>query len=213
MVALVPQPRQMPPPAFDKDGLHAVFKDVTEHYAYQSFGFIFDERGAQFNNGEDDVVELRPALFRIQAKMDGPDLLTGPMAAEKAKRIFEIAGEHLGVENFLQCAIQVIASVDAPNQDAQTFVAEHLLRDPKHAKVLGDDFFGGGVRFRRLCPDEGGEDSLSIEPNVNDNSLVFLELQRSRAAMVAPLTLSQASEWTDDAFDFLAGPTTQLLSS
>lgn len=213
MVALVPQPRQMPPPAFDKDALQAVFADVIRDYPYQSFGFIFEDRGAQFSNGEDDVVELRPALFRIHAKMDGPDLLTGPMAAKKAKRIFELASERLAAAAFIQCAIQVIASVDAPNQDAQTFVAEHLLRDPKHAKVLGDDYFGGGVRFRRLCPDEGGEDSLSIEPDVNDNSLVFLELQRSRAATVGPLTLEQASEWTDDAFEFLAGPTTQLLSS
>ena len=212
MVALVPQPRKMPPPPFDKDELQRVFAEVIRHHPYQSFEFIFDSRGAQFNNGEDDTVELRPALFRVQAKMDGPDLLTGPMAADKAGRILKIASERLQVGSFLQCAIQIIASVDAPKEDARAFVAEQLLRDADQAAELGPDYFGGGVRFRRIRVEEGGEDSLSVEPNVNDNSLVYLDHQVSRSAIAAPLTLDQASTWTNDAFEFLAGPTTRLLS-
>lgn len=213
MVALVPQPRQMPPPGFDNEELQGTFSDVIRQYPYQSFEFIFDGRGAQFHNGEDDGVELRPALFRVQARMDGPDLLTGPMAAEKAARIMEIASERLKVDSFLQCAIQIIASVDAPSGDARAFVAEQLLRDANQATKLGEDYFGGGVRFRRLCTDEGGEDSLSVEPDIRDNSLVFIDHQVTRAAIATPLTLDQASTWTTDAFDFLAGPTTELLSS
>jgi hypothetical protein len=213
VVALVPQPRQMPPPPFDRDALQAIFGEVVPQYPYQSFEFIFDGRGALFHNGEDDTMELRPALFRLQAKMDGPDLLTGPMAAEKATRIMEIAAEKLNVEAFLQCVIQIIAAVDAPNGDALSFVGEKLLHDPAQATGLGEGWFGGGVRFRAIREDEGGEDSLSIEPNVNDNSLVHLDHQILRAAISTPLTLEQASGWTDDAFSFLAGPTAELLSS
>jgi hypothetical protein len=213
MVALVPQPRQMPLPPFDKDALQGIFSEVIPDYPYQSFEFIFDGRGALFHNGEDDTVELRPALFRIQAKMDGPDLLTGPMAAEKATRIMETAAERLNVEAFLQCGIQIIAAVDAPNGDARAFVAEKLLRDPGQATRLGEGYFGGGVRFRAIREEEGGEDSLSVEPNVNDNSLVHLDHQVRRTAITSPLSLEQASTWTNDAFELLAGPTTELLSS
>lgn len=213
MVALVPQPRQMPLPPFDRDALQGIFSEVIPDYPYQSFEFIFDGRGALFHNGEDDTVELRPALFRIQAKMDGPDLLTGPMAAEKAMRIMRIAAERLHVEAFLQCAVQIIAAVDAPNEDARAFVAEKLLRDPEQATGLGEGYFGGGVRFRAIREEEGGEDSLSVEPNVNDNSLVHLDHQVTRTAITAPLSLGQASDWTNGAFEFLAGPTTELLSS
>jgi hypothetical protein len=213
MVALVPQPRQMPPPGFDKDELQRIFSDVIRHHSYQSFEFIFDGRGAQFSNGENDLVELRPALLRVQAKMDGLEVLPAPSAAEKAERIFKIASERLQLERFLQCAIQVVAFIDAPSGDAQAFVAEHLLKDGEQAKVLGPEFFGGGVRFRRLRPLEGGEDSLSIEPSVHDNSLVFLEYQVNRSATASPLTLPETAAWTSDALDFLAGPTIQLLSS
>lgn len=213
MVALVPQPRQMPLPPFDKDALQGIFSAVIRDYPYQSFEFIFDGRGALLHNGEDDTVELRPALFRILAKMDGPDLLTGPMAAEKATRIMGTAAEQLGIEAFIQCAVQIIGAVSAPHGDAQAFVAEKLLRDPTQASGLGEGYFGGGVRFRAIRDEEGGEDSLSIEPNVNDNSLVHLDHQVTRTAITAPISLDQASTWTNDAFDFLAGPTTELLSS
>jgi hypothetical protein len=213
MVALVPQPRQMPPPPFDRDELQRIFADVIRHHPYQSFEFIFDGRGAQFSNGEDDLVELRPALLRVQAKMDGPDLLPAPSAAEKSDRILKIATERLQLGSFLQCAIQIIASVDAPNEDARTFVAEHLLRDANQAAELGPEYFGGGVRFRRLRPEEGGEDSLSVEPNIHDNALVYLDHQVARVAVTGPLTLEQAATWTNDAFEFLAGRTMRLLSA
>jgi len=213
VVALAPQPRQMPPPPFDQGALHAAYQEVIADYRYQSFEFIFDGRGALFHNGEEDTVELRPALLRIQAKMDGPDLLTGPMAAEKASRIMEIASERLGPDAFVQCGIQIIGAVDAPEGDARKFVGEKLLRDPAQATTLGEGYFGGGVRYRAIRPEGGGEDSLSIEPFIHDNSLVHLDHQVARTAISRPFTLEQVSEWTDDAFAFLAGPTVELLSS
>lgn len=213
MLALQPQPREMPPPPFDKGDLQRIFADVIQHHSYQSFGFTPNDRGAIFGNNDDDLVELRPALLKIEAKMDGPDLLTTGAAEERALRVMKIATERLKIESFLQCAIQVIASVDAPEGDARTFVAKHLLRDPEQADGLGADFFGGGVRFRRLRTQERAEDNLSIEPDVNNNALVFVEYQRARAAVAEPLSLDQAKEWLNEAFEFVRVPTMALLSA
>lgn len=212
MLALQPQPREMPPPPFDKEELQRIFADVIRHHPYQAFGFTPNGRGAIFNNGEEDQVELRPALLRVAAKMDGPDLLTAGAAEEKAVRIMKTAAERLKIDNFLQCAVQIVASVDAPDGDARAFVGRHLLRDPDQASGLGADFFGGGVRFRRLRTQERGEDNLSIEPDVNDNSLVFVEFQLGRAAVAEPLSLEQAKDWLDEAFEFVRVPTMALLS-
>ncbi len=212
-VALVPQPQQMPPPAFDKGELQRIFADVIRHYPYEAFGFTQpNQRGAQFNNGPDDVVEFRPAAFQIQTKMDGPDLLTGPMASDKVAKIFKIAAERLKVAAFLQCHIQIIASVDAPDEDAKQFVAERLLHDIEQSDELGPDYFAGGVRFRRLVPPPPGEDSLSVEPDVNDNSLLYIDFQMARLAATGPIALDQASSWIGEAFDFVGGPTMRLLS-
>lgn len=213
VLALAPQPHQIPLPPFDRDALHQTYQEVTRTYPYQSFEFVFDGRGALFHNGEQDLVELRPALLRIQAQMDGPDLLVGPMAVEKVQRIMEIASEKLGPDVFISCGIQVIAAVDAPGGDALQFVGEQLLRDPAQASMLGDGFFGGGVRYRAIRADEGGEDSLSVEPFIHDNSLVHLDYQMNRATVGTPITLDRVSEWTQGAFEFLAGPTIELLSS
>lgn len=213
VVALVPQPRQIPPPPFDTDDLQRIFSEVIRAHPYQAFEFMFGGRGAQFNNGPDDSVEIRPALFQVQAKMDGPDLLTAPMAEAKAIRILKIASERLKVETFLQCAIQVVASVDAPGEDAKAFVAERLMHDGDQANELGPDYFGAGVRFRSPMADGTGEDSLSVEPFLQDNTLVFLDHQVARVAATQPLAgLDQVSTWISDAFEFLAGPTMRLLT-
>ncbi len=210
--SLVPQPRQMPPAPFDKDELQRIFAEVIRHYPYQAFGFTTNGRGAQFQNGPEDQVELRPAAFQIEAKMDGPDVLTGPMAAEKAAKIFKIAAERLKVEAFLHCAIKIVASVDAPDEDAKKFAAEQLLHDTEQAAELGPDYFAGGVRFRRLVEPQQGEDNLAVEPDINDNSLIYIDFQMMRVATTAPIPLDQMSTWISDAFDFLSGPTMRLLS-
>lgn len=211
-VMLVPQPRQMPPPAFDRDELQRIFADVGRHYPYQAFSFTANNRGAQFHNGPEDAVELRPAAFQIDAKMDGPEPLTGPMAADKASKVFKIAADRLKIEAFLQCGIELEASVDAPNDDAKLFVAEQLMHDGEQASELGPDYYGGGVRFRRLVPPPPGEDNLTVEPDVNDNSLVFVSFNRTRIAATGPILLDQMAEWVSESFDFISGPTMSLLA-
>lgn len=212
-VALAPQLTQIPPPAFDRDALQVVFAEITrEGFPYQQFGFLPSGRGAQFHNGDEDAVELRPALLQIQAKMNGPDLLTAPMATDKVARIFKVAAEHLGVEAFIQSAIQIVASVDAPEGDARSFAEAHLLHDAEQSKALGEGYFGGGVRFRRLFgPPPQGEDNLSIEPDVNDNTLLFVDFQSTRIATREIISLEQMSNRVSAAFEFVSEPTMRLL--
>lgn len=211
-VSLVPQPREIPPPPFATEDLQRIFSEVIRSYTYQSFEFVFNNRGAQFSNGPEDVVEIRPALFQVQAKMDGLDVLTASTANTKARKILKIASERLKVETFIQCSLRVVALVGVPSEDSKVFLAEHLMNDPEQALAaeLGADYFGGGVRFRRLIPDGSGEDAVSIEPFVGDFSQVWLDHQLVRGG--SPLQLDQVSSLISDAFDFVAGPTMQLLS-
>jgi hypothetical protein len=211
MLALQPQPREIPPPPFPQDKLQEIFAEVIRHHSYQSFGFTPNGRGALFKNSDDDVVELRPALLRVAAKMDSDDVLTSGAAQEKAMRIVKIAAAHLKIEAFLQCAVQVIGSMDAPGGDARAFLGGHLLRNNEQASTLGDGYFGGGVRYRCLYPGEG-EDNLSVEPDVNNNSLIFLAHHKERAGVTGPITVDDAETWIGEAFDFLKGPTMALLS-
>ncbi len=203
----------MPPPPFDKSALQGIFATVTESYSYQGFGFTPNGRGAQFGNGPDDFVELRPALLRIEAKMNGPDLLLADMAQEKASRILSIAADGLKIEGFLQCAIQIAASADAPSGDAKMFVAEQLMHGGQQAAKLGGNYFGAAVRFRDLREsDRPDEDDLSVEPDVNDNRLLYLDHKMARFAVTGPIGLDDVSTWMDEAFSFVNEPTMRLLS-
>jgi hypothetical protein len=211
-VALVPQPRQIPPPPFEVEDLQRIFSDVLRHHAYQSFEFTFGGRGAQFTNGPEDTVEIRPALFQVQAKMDGPDVLTASAATDKAQRILKIAADRLKVEGFLQSALQVLATVPAPDDDSVAFIGTHLMRNGEKAKILGPDYIAGGVRFRNLFEDRTGEEVVSIEPLLQDFSSLYVEYHAERVATAAPFSLDQASSWTAEAFEFVGGPTMALLS-
>ncbi|HEY2537381.1 MAG TPA: hypothetical protein VGI24_10410 [Solirubrobacteraceae bacterium] len=211
-VALAPQPRQMPPVPFDHGALQQIFAEITQDYPYQQFSFLPTGRGAQFHNGPEDAIELRPALLQIQAKMNGPDLLTAPMAGDKVTRVFSTAAERLDIPAFVQCAIQIVAAVDAPEDDAKKFIEGHMLHDSEQSAVLGDGFFGGGVKFRRIIglPLEG-EENLNVEPDVNDNKLLFIDFQSTHVALRGPISLEDMSSKINDAFDFVAGNTMQLL--
>jgi len=204
----------MPPPPFDHDALSAIFAELIPTDAYQGFTFTPDGRGAQFSNGQDDTVELRPMVFSIEAKMNGPDVLTVETAEAKVERVFSLAAEKLGVPEFLQCGIEIVAEVDAPGDDARAFVAETLMRGSQQAKVLGDGFFGGAVRFRNLRePGNPDEDDLSIEPDIHNDRLIFIDYKSSRAAITGPITIDQVSILIGEAFAFLDGPTMELLLS
>lgn len=214
-VSLVPQPRQMPLPPFEADDLQRVFADVIHSYAYQSFEFVFNRRGVKFVNDDEDFVELRPALFHIQARMDGPDVLTTDSAEKKAVRIFKTAAERLKVPGFMQCMIQIAAIAEVPgdNPNAKDFVAERLMGGGDHPDELGTGYFGGGVRFRRLAENGTGEDALIIEPFLQDNTQLFLNHQVAKLFLEEPLIdIDQMGSWVEDCFEFLSNPAMRLLS-
>jgi hypothetical protein len=213
-VQLGPQPRQMPPEPLKSTDLQAIFSEVIDKYPYQTFGFTPDQRGAIFNNGPEDIVELRPAQFQIQAKLDGQEPLGGETAERKVMRILRIAGARLEMETFLQGAIQIIALAAVPGQDpdAKAFVAEHLMADGNHPNILGPRYFGGGVKFRSIEPDQSGEEGLSVEPFVQDNRYIYIEHSVMRIAVGEPITLDNLSSLITEAFEFCAGPTMKLLT-
>lgn len=212
----------MPLPPFDRDALQRVFSDLVHRYPYQAFGFTPNGRGAIFQNGPEDAVELRPAEFKIQIKLDGAEPLYASTAEQKVSVILGLAGEHLGVETFLQGGVQIIAHAAVPGNepDAKAFVASHLMKSNVQAEHLGEGYFAGGVRFRRVDDDadstqgadNAGEDSLAIEPFLQDNTLVYLDYQLSRVAVQGPITLDHLSSWITESFAFLSGPTMSLLA-
>lgn len=214
-VALVPQPKELPPPAFDKEALQKVFGEIIMRDPYRAFEFIYNDRGIQLNNGPEDTVEIRPALLQVQIKMDDVDVLTPAAAEDKAIRIFKIAAERLHIPGYLQCAIQIRADVEVGDSadDGKAFVEHKLLADPELADALGEGYFGAGVRFRRLKePPEVGEDSLSIEPYVDPPKLVVVDHRITRQAATSPILPDQVSSWIGDGFEFVSNRAIQLLS-
>lgn len=214
MVQLGPQPKQMPPEPLKSADLQAIFSEVIDKYPYQSFGFTPDQRGAIFHNGPEDAVELRPAQFQIQAKLDGQEPLGGETAAKKVMRILRIACTRLEMETFLQAAIAIVALAAVPgdNPDAKEFVGEHLMADGNQPNILGPRYFGGGVKFRNIENDNSGEDNLSVEPYVQDNKYVYIEHQVVRVAVQQAIELDNLSSLITEAFEFCAGPTMKLLT-
>jgi hypothetical protein len=203
----------MPPAPLDQNELQLIFQEVRRSYTYQAFAFTPDERGAIFNNTPDDSVELRPAQIQIHAKLDGPEPLTASGAQRKVTTILKAACARLQMESFLQCGIQIVALVPVPGDlpDAKEFVSDSLMGGADQAKVLGRGYFGGGIRFRRIEEDQSGEDSLAIEPFLQNNALLYVDYQRVRGAVEHPIFLDQVSSWIDDAFEFVSGPTMNLL--
>jgi hypothetical protein len=214
IVQLSPQPRQMPPAALDQNDLQWIFSEIRRTYPYQSFMFTPDERGAIFQNGPEDSVELRPAQLQMVIKLDGQEPLVPESAERKATVMLKAACNRLEMENFVQCAIKVVALAAVPgdNPDAKEFVATTLMRDVEHPNVLGHGYFGGGIRFRKLKEDKSGEDSIAIEPFLQDNAMIYLDHDKARMAVIAPIRLEHVSSWIGEAFEFLLGPTMQLLN-
>lgn len=216
VVALVPQPRQMPPPPFEEQDLQRTFFEISRSYPYQSYEKMIGGRGVFLRDSVEDFVEIRPQLLQVQAKMDGDALLTAEMASEKAVWILKTASKQLKVEAFLQCAIQIVAHVGVPgaDPDAKAFLQERFMRDGLDPTTLGPDYFDGGVRFRSIVAGGTAEDSLLIEPFIQDNKLIFVSHDVARLGIPQPITeLSQVSTWITEAFDFLAGPTMDLLDT
>jgi hypothetical protein len=214
IIQLVPQPRQMPLPPFDHEALQGIFSEVIRKYPYQAFGFTPNGRGAVFQNGPEDAVELRPAQLQIQANLDGQEPLVATTAEEKVVTILRVACARLELNAFLQCGVQIIAKAPVPGAEpkAKDFVADHLMKGGDQADILGSGYFAGGVRFRRIEEDGTGEDSLTIEPYIHDDTLVYLDYQKVRVAVERPIELDHLSSWISDGFEFLSGSTMNLLT-
>lgn len=213
VIQLSPQLRQMPPAPLDPNDLQMIFGEVRRSYPYQAFSFTPDDRGAIFQNGPEDSVEIRPAQIQMALKLDGPEPLVPNSATKKAMTILKSATGRLDMEEFVQCAIKVIALAAVPgdNPDAKEFVAKTLMRDVEHPNVLGHGYFGGGIQFRKVKDDGSGQEQIAIEPYLQDNALIWLDHQIGRAAVSEPIRLEQLSTWTDETFAFLQGPTMNLL--
>jgi hypothetical protein len=216
VIQLAPQPRQMPPAPLDQNDLQLIFAEVRRSYPYQGFAFTPDERGAIFQNGPEDSVEVRPAQLQIQMKLDGPEPLVAESAERKAMTILKTACSRLEMEIFLQCNIGIMALAALPGDqsspDAKTFVSETLMGGAEQASLLGPRYFGGGIRFRSIKEDQSGEDSIAVEPFIQDNALLYLDHQKTRLAAATPIRLDQVSSWISDGFEFLSGPTMNLLT-
>lgn len=214
VIQLSPQLRQMPPAPLDQNDLQWIFSEVRRSYPYQSFAFTPDQRGAIFQNGPEDSVEIRPAQVQLAIKLDGPELLIAEMAERKAMTVLKAICNRLEMESFVQCAIKVVALAAVPgdNPDAKEFVTATLMRDVEHPNVLGHGYFGGGIRFRKLKEDGSGEDSIAIEPFLKDNAMIYLDYDKGRMAVNEPIRLEQVSSWISEAFEFLHGPTMNLLT-
>src|SRR6266702_4519943 len=128
VIQLSPQLRQMPPAPLDQNDVQLIFAEVRRSYAYQAFSFTPDQRGAIFQNGPEDSVELRPAQLQLLLKLDGPEPLVPESAERKAMAILKSACSRLEMEAFVQCAVQMVALAAVPgdNPDAKEFVAKTL---------------------------------------------------------------------------------------
>jgi hypothetical protein len=221
-VALVPQPRKMPLPPFEREKLQAIFQELSRRFEYQSFTYTPNGRGAIFQSAAEDAIELRPAEFNMQIKLDGPEPLVAKGAEDRATAILQLADEHLDVDTFLQCSLQIVslAAVDGNDPNAKAFVSERLMKGNVQVERLGEGYFAGGVRFRRVddqqqgaAADNAGEESLAIEPYLQDNSLVYLEHQLVRVAVQRPIAIDHVSEWIGDSFKFVTEQTMDLLAN
>jgi hypothetical protein len=214
IVAVVPQPHQIPPSPFGKEDLQRIFMDVTRDYSYQTFGYVSGGGGAQFANSLDDTVVIQPGVIQMMVKMDGAEVLTAERATQKVDRILTVIFDRLGIRAFLQCQIKAVAHVPAPGEhpDARTFVAERLMRGDELAAELGAGFFGGGVRYRRI-DDPNTQEILSVEPLVLDKTFIYVEHDVARVANPQPFTsVESVTGWLSDSFAFVSGPAMGLLN-
>ena len=213
VVGLVPQPRQVPPAPFEKEELQRVFFDVNRVRPYSQFAFLPADSGAQMNNGLEDRILITPGLLQVVI----PVSLTSERAREASADVLRAIVERLKLEQYIQCGIKVVAHAAAPGErpDARAFVAEQLMIGGDRAAELGPDFFGGGVKFRRIIEGrhvgEGGEANLLIEPFVADNQYIWIDYDIQRIGGFDDL--DDVSEWVDDAFGFVKGPVMALLEA
>jgi hypothetical protein len=211
VVAIVPQPRQIPPPPFSQEDLQKLFVEITRDYAYQQFSFM--PGGAQLQNAQDDLIVIQPGLIQTQVRIDPVFATNSSAATDKTVTIFKRAFARLKIESFLQCGIKVVAHVPLPGEepDAKEFVAAKLMPDID-PDDLAPGFFAGGVKYRRLG--EGEEANLLVEPFVHDKHFLYIDYDVARMATTGPIQdLNQLASWIEESFSFVTRQTMDVLSS
>lgn len=211
VVAIVPQPRQIPPPPFQQEDLQKLFVEITRDYPYQQFSFT--PGGAQLMNAPGDLIAIQPGLVQAQIVIDPAFTTNRSAAMDKTVTILKRTFDRLKIEGFLQCGIKVVAHIPLSGEqsDAKEFLSTRLMPavDPDD---LAPGFFAGGVKYRRLA--EGEEANLLIEPFVHDNHFLFIDYDVARTAATGLMQdLDHLANWIDDSFSFVAGPTMNILSS
>ncbi len=208
VVGVVPQPTQVPPQPFDREDLQRIFIEVSRSYPYSQFGFLPADQGAQFLNPPDDRVMVQPGLLQVSTPVDS----TAERGREKAVTVLRVIAERLKLSQFLQLGIKVVAHVAAPPEGARDFVAGRLMMgQTERLKDLGPDFFGGGVKFRRIGTQAQAhrEEVLLIEPLVVDNDFMWVDYDVQSLGLFQGLD-SLGSE-IDNAFNFVRDETMTIL--
>jgi hypothetical protein len=195
VLGLVPQP-QVSVPSLGREELQRAYFDVTKGHPYQQF--VMGGDGAQFVNAPDDVVTVQPGLIQVSTPVS-----TKERTRTKVVEIATAVAERARMRAFVQCGIKVVATFPVPGGgDAREFMAT-LMGGNDRAKVLGEEFFDAGVKYREL-PVEGAEPReqvLLIEPFVSSMTDLWIsyDVQRLRAVE----DLAMVAEWLDDAFSFM----------
>lgn len=210
VVGLVPQPRQIPPSPYPKEDLQRLFVEVSRDYPYQQFTLLPGDSGAQISAGLEDVLVVQPGLLQLRSPVE----LTTETARQKCMTVLRASVARLGFDAFLQCGIKVVAHValTGANVSAKAFVSERLMRSGDQASDLGPNFFGGGVKYRRI--NENGEETLLVEPFIHDDAYVFIDYDVGRASTQGPMTdVEEIDNWLSDAFSFVGTQTMALLKT
>jgi hypothetical protein len=173
--------------------------DLSSVHGYAQFAFLPGDAGATLLNSADDRLLIQPSLLQLVMEVES----TAERAQLDAWAILECTVERLALKAFLQCGIKVVAHTEAPgpSPDARSFIASHLSSTDERASGLGEGFYSGGMKFRRIRNDTiASDETLQVEPLVADNHFVFIEYDIQRAGQ---LGIDLIPEWLESAFDFV----------
>lgn len=207
IVGLIPQPSAVPPAPYPMEELEQVVFEITQDYPFQQFEFLPGEIGLQLTNTPSDVVVVQPGLHQVQTPVE----LTPERAREKAATIIDRISKRLKTADYLAYGVKVVAHIPLPgaDPDGKRFVSEKLMHAEELARVLGPDFFGGGVKYHSISDDAELEEVLLLEPFVADNSLVFVDFNVHHQRRFSGL--DQLGTWIDNCFSFVSGPAMRIL--
>jgi len=213
IVGIVPQPTEVPPQPFDREDLQKVFFEVSRDYPYSQFGLLSGDQGAQFLNPPHDRVLIQPQLLQVQSPIGsgGTTDTTAERSREKAVAVLSAAAERLAIRQFLSCGIKVQAEIPAPEGGARNYVATNLFHQADRVDLLGQGFFGGGIKVWRFDPDTPGQkiEILLVEPLLADDAFIYVDYDVQRNILLTDL--NDLGGWIDSALKFVREKTITFL--